>query len=122
MIPRFGGDYLSDVPRGIRIYRARLPHTDRKFLREVRRTGVEVEAVTINPIGVARAWRVLDRRVPDLSGTRRSHIYAYAYMMARYMRETGPDLVVSLPCYAPQWWCPPCRCSIRATPNPSPLC
>ncbi len=95
VIPRLGGDYLSDVPRGMRIYRARLPHTDRKFLRGVRRTGVEVEAMTINPIGVARAWRVLDRRVPDLSGTSRYHIYAYAYMMARYMRETGPDLVVS---------------------------
>ena len=96
VIPRLGGDYLSDVPRGMRIYRARLPHTDRKFLRGVRRTGVEVEAVTINPIGVVRAWRGLDRRVPDLSGKRRHRVYAYAYMTARHIRETGPDLVVSL--------------------------
>ena len=95
VIPRFGGDYRSDVPRGMRVYRARLPHTDRKLLRAVRRTGVEVEASTVNPVGVARAWRALDRRFPDLSGKRRHRVYAYAHMMARHIREVGSDLVVS---------------------------
>ncbi len=95
VIPRFVGDYRATIPRGMRIYRAKLLYTDRKFLREVRRAGVEVEASTINPVGCARAWRVLDRRFPDLSGKRRHHIYAYAYMTARYIREVGPDLVMS---------------------------
>ena len=95
VLPRFVGDYRATIPREMRIYRAKLLYTDRKFLREVRRTGVEVEALTINPVGVARAWRVLDRRFPDLSGKRRYHVYAYAYMTARYIREVGPDLVVA---------------------------
>ena len=95
VIPRFVGDYRATIPREMRIYRAKFLYTDRKFLREVRRIGVEVEALTINPIGVARAWRALDRRFPDLSGKRRHHIYAYAYMTARYIREVGPDLVAA---------------------------
>ena len=95
VLPRFVGDYRATIPREMRIYRAKLLYTDRKFLREVRRAGVEVEALTINPVGVARAWRALDRRFPGLSGKRRHHVYAYAYMTARYIREVGPDLVVS---------------------------
>ncbi len=95
VIPRFGGDYRSDIPNGMRVYRARLPHTDRKLLRAVRRAGVEVEALTINPVGVARAWRALDRRFPDLPGKRKSRVYAYAHMMARHIREVSPDLVMS---------------------------
>ena len=94
VIPRFAGDYRTGVPRGMRVYRARLPHTDRKFLRAVRRTGVQVEALTINPISVARAWRVLERRFPGLPGRRRQRIYAYAHMIARHVREAGADLVV----------------------------
>ncbi len=95
VIPRFGGDYQSEIPREMRVYRARLPHTGRKFLRAVRRTGVSVEALIINPVGVARAWRALDRRFPDLPCKRRHRVYAYAHMMARHIREVGPDLVVS---------------------------
>ena len=95
VIPRFVGDYQATIPREMRIYRAKLLYTDRKFLREVRRAGIEVEALTVNPIGVARAWRILDRRFPGLSGKRRHHVYAYAYMTARYIREVAPDLVAA---------------------------
>ncbi len=98
VIPLFAGDYLSDIPRGMRIYRARLPHTDRKFLRAVRRTGVEVEAVAVNPIGVARTWWVLRRKhpgIPVMRGRGLRSIYPYAEVLARYIREVRPDLVVS---------------------------
>ena len=95
VVPRLAGDYRAAIPRGMRIYRARLPHTDRKFLRAVRRAGVEVEALTVNPVGVARASRVLDRRFPDLPGKRRHRVYAYAHMIARHVREVGPDLVAA---------------------------
>ncbi len=95
MIPRFAGDYQNSIPRGMRVYRARLPHTDRKLLRNVRRSGVEVEALIVNPIEIARARRVLDRRFPDLPNERRHRIYAYAHMIARRIRQAGPDLVVS---------------------------
>ena len=95
VIPRFAGDYRADVPRGMPVYRARLPHTDRKLLRQIRRAGVEVEALTVNPFGVACSWRVLDRRFPVLSGVRRHRVYAYAHMIAKYIRESAPDVVVS---------------------------
>ncbi len=98
VVPRFAGDYRAAIPRGMRIYRARFPHTDRRFLRAVRRTGVEVEALTINPVGVARAWRLLGRRhpgIPVIRGRGLRSIYPYAEVLARYIREVGPDLVVS---------------------------
>ena len=98
VVPRFAGDYRAAIPRGMRIYRARLPHTDRKFLRAVRRTGVEVEALTINPVDVLHAWRFLRRRhpgIPVIRGRGLRSIYPYAEVLARYIREICPDLVVS---------------------------
>ena len=93
--PRLAGDYRTGIPCGMRVYRARLPYTDRKFLRQVQRSGVHVEALTVNPIGVACSWRFLDRRFPALSGVRKSRIYAYAHMIATYIRDVTPDVVVS---------------------------
>ena len=52
VIPCFAGDYRAAIPRGLRLYRGRLPHTDRTFLREVRRSGATVTALGVNP-GVA---------------------------------------------------------------------
>ncbi len=98
VIPRFAGDYRAGIPRGMRVYRARLPHTDRKFLRDVRRTGVEVEAMAVGPIRVARTWRILRRkhpRIPVIRGRGMRSIYPYAEVLAGYIREIGPDLVVS---------------------------
>ena len=59
VIPCLSGDYRAAIPRGARLYRGRFPRTDRTFLQEVRRAGVEVEAMTVNPFGVARSWLVL---------------------------------------------------------------
>ena len=95
VIPRFAGDYRAAIPGGMRVYRARIPGTDRKLLRAVQRSGVQVEAMTINPIRVARSRLVLGRKGLDLPIRRSHHVYAYAYMIAAYVREARPHVLVS---------------------------
>ena len=98
VLPRCAGDYRAAIPRGMRVYRARLPHTDRSFLRALRQAGVEVETIAVNPIRVARTWRLLRRRhprIPVIRGRGLRSVYPCAEVLARYLREVGPDLVVS---------------------------
>ncbi len=98
VIPRFAGDYRAAVPGGMRVHRARIPGTDRKLLRAVRRAGIEVEATTVNPFGAARAWLVLAwryPRIPAIRGSGMRSIYPYAHILARYVRDARPDVLVS---------------------------
>ena len=95
VIPRFAGDYRAAVPGGMRVYRARIPGTDRKLLRAVQRAGVQVEATTVNPVGVARSWLVLGRKGLDLPVRRRHRVHAYATMIATYVCEARPQVLVS---------------------------
>ena len=95
VIPRLAGDYRAAIPGGMRVWRARIPGTDRKFLRAVQRSGVQVEAMTVNPFGVARSWLVLGQKGLDLPVRRRHRVYAYATMIARYVRDARPHVLVS---------------------------
>ncbi len=95
VIPKFAGDYRAAIPDGMRVWRARIPGTDRKFLRAVQRAGVEVEAMTVNPFGVVRSWLVLGRKGLHLPARRRHRVYAYAAMIATYVREVRPHVLVS---------------------------
>ena len=95
VIPRLAGDYRAAVPGGIRVWRARIPGTDRNLLRAMQRSGVRVEAMTVNPFGVARSWLVLGRKGLHLPVRRRHRVYAYATMIARYVREARPHVLVS---------------------------
>ena len=95
VIPRLAGDYRAAVPGGIRVWRARIPGTDRNLLRAMQRSGVHVEAMTVNPFGVARSWLVLGRKGLHLPVRRRHRVYAYATMIARYVREARPHVLVS---------------------------
>ena len=95
VIPRLAGDYRAAIPSEMRIRRARIPGTDRKLLRALQRSGVQVEAMTVNPIGVARSWLVLGRKGLDLPVRRRHRVYAYATMIATYVREARPQVLVS---------------------------
>ena len=95
VIPRLAGDYRAAIPGGMRVWRARIPGTDREFLRAVRRSGVQVEAMTVNPFGVARTWLVLSRKGLDLPVRRRHRVHAYACMIATYVREARPHVLVS---------------------------
>ncbi len=98
VIPRLAGDYRAAVPGGMRVYRARIPGTDRKLLRAVQRAEVQVEATTVNPVGAARTWLVLARRYPRIPVLRVSgmrSIYPCAHILSRYVREVCPHVLVS---------------------------
>ena len=98
VIPRFAGDYRAAIPGGIRVWRARFPGTDRQFLRAVRRSGVQVEAMTVNPFGAARTWLALRRQypgIPVLHGSGLRSIYPYAHVLAQYIRKVRPHVLVS---------------------------
>ncbi len=95
VIPKFAGDYRAAIPGGMRVYRARFPGTDRKLLREVQRAGIEVKAMTVNPIGIGRTWLTLAGKGFNLPVRSRHRVYAYASMIATYVREACPDVLVS---------------------------
>ena len=98
VIPRLAGDYRAAIPGGMRVWRARIPGTDRKFLRAVRRSGVRVEVIAVNPIGVARTWLALRRKypgIPVIRGSGLRSIYPYAHVLSRYVREVHPQVLVS---------------------------
>ena len=95
VIPCLAGDYRAAIPRGARLYRGRFPHTDGTFLREVRRAGVEVKAMTVNPVGVARAWLALAWKHPGVRVRRMRSLYASVHILSRYLREARPHVLVS---------------------------
>ena len=82
MIPRLAGDYRAAVPSGMRIYRARIPGTDRELLRAVQRSGADVKVMTVNPFRVVWNWLALGRKGLHLPVRRRRRVYAYATMIA----------------------------------------
>ncbi len=98
VIPRFAGDYRAAIPGGMRVYRARIPGADRELLRAAQRAGVQVEVMSVNPIGVARSWLVLSRkypRIPVLRDSSMRSIYPYAHFLAQYIREVRPHVLVA---------------------------
>ena len=98
VIPKLAGDYRAAIPDGMRVWRARIPGTDGRFLRAIRRARVDMEAMTVNPIGAARTWLVLARRypgIPVLRGSGMRSIYSHAHFLARYVREVRPHVLIS---------------------------
>ena len=95
VIPCFAGDYRSAIPRGLRLYRGRLPHTDRTFLREVQRSGAAVTALGGNPLAVAWVGLVLGRTHPGVRVRRQRSLYASVHILERYLRRARPQMLVS---------------------------
>ena len=95
VIPCFAGDYRAAIPRGLRLYRGRLPHTDRTFLREVRRSGAAVTALGVNPFAVAWVGLVLGRKYPGVRVRRWRSLYASVHILDRYLRLARPQVLVS---------------------------
>ena len=95
VIPCFAGDYRAAIPRGLQLYRGRLPHTDRTFLREVQRSGAAVTALGVNPFTVARIGLVLGRKHPGVRVRRKRSLYASVHILNRYLREARPQALVS---------------------------
>ena len=95
VIPCFAGDYRAAIPRGLQLYRGRLPHTDRTFLREVQRSGAAVTALGVNPFTVARIGLVLGRKHPGVRVRRKRSLYASVHILNRYLRNARPQVLVS---------------------------
>ncbi len=95
VIPCFAGDYRAAIPRGVRLYRGRLPHTDRTFLREVQRSGAAVTALGVNPFTVAWIGLVLGRKHPGVRVRRKRSLYASVHILNRYLRNARPQVLVS---------------------------
>ena len=101
VIPCFAGDYRAAIPRGVRLYRGRLPHTDRTFLREVQQSaaggaeGAGVTALGVNPFAVAWVGLVLGRKHPGVRVRRKRSLYASVHILNRYLREARPQVLVS---------------------------
>ena len=101
VIPCFAGDYRAAIPRGVRLYRGRLPHTDRTFLREVQQSaaggaeGAGVTALGVNPFAVAWVGLVLGRKHPGVRVRRKRSLYASVHILNRYLREARPHVLVS---------------------------
>ena len=95
VVPCFAGDYRAAIPRGVRLYRGRLPHTDRSFLREVQRSGAAVAALGVNPVSVARTGLVLGRKHLGVRVRRKRSLYASVDILNRYLREARPQVLAS---------------------------
>ena len=95
VIPCLAGDYRAAIPRGARLYRGRFPHTDRTFLRTVRRAGIEVKAMFVNPIAVAWTGLAFRRKYPGVRVRWQHSLYASVHILNRYLREARPDVLVS---------------------------
>ena len=98
VVPCFAGDYRAVISRDVRLYRGRLPHTDRKFLREVQRSvagGAGVTALGVNPFAVAWIGLVLGRKHPGVRVRRKRSLYASVHILNRYLREARPQVLVS---------------------------
>ena len=98
VIPRLVGDYRASIPREMRMFRSRDPRTDGRLLRDVQRSGVEVKVLTFSPVRKFRAWRNLRRsfpEVPVVHGRGLRSVYFHAETLARYIRESNPDVVLS---------------------------
>ena len=95
VIPKFAGDYRAAIPRGVQLYRGRLPHTDRTFLREVQSSGAEITALCVNPVKVAWTGLVLGRKHPGVRVRWQRSLYASVHILTRYLREARPDVLVS---------------------------
>ena len=95
VVPCFAGDYRAAIPRGVRLYRGRLPHTDRRFLREVQRSGAAVTALGVNPVSVAWIGLVLGRKHLGVQVRRKRSLYASVHILNRYLCEARPHVLVS---------------------------
>ena len=98
VVPCFAGAYRAAIPPGVRLYRGRLPHTDRRFLRQVQQSaagGAKVTALGVNPFTVAWIGLVLGRKHPGVRVRRKRSLYASVHILDRYLRTARPQVLVS---------------------------
>ena len=84
------GEYRNAVPDGVRIYRRRRRHADRKLLRYFRARNIETHLLPVNPLAELAARRSLRRTFPEID-LRASEVRD-AVAVARYFREARPEI------------------------------
>ena len=87
------GDYRAGIPQGLRVYRPRLRSLDGELLAHCLERGIEVNGLTINPVAAAWAWIALNRRYTGFR-VRKKHAL-YAHIVARYIREARPHVLLA---------------------------
>ena len=93
VLMRLKGRYKTTIPDGIRLYHQRLGRPDRALAAHCRERGIDLRMLASGPLGTLRAWRLLQRRFPEIE-VRLSHARA-AHGVARYLREARPRLLLS---------------------------
>ncbi len=93
LVARFIVAYRDSLTKGMRLYHPRLPNSDRELLRHCRERGVEVKALTINPLAAAWAWLVLRRK--QLGINIKPRYALFAHLIARYIRQERPQVLMS---------------------------
>ncbi len=88
VVDYFRGVYRAGIPQGIRLYHPRLPGSDGSLLRHCRRRGIEVNALTINPMAAVWNLHNLRRKHPGARVGRRQAVFAW--VIARYIRLVPP--------------------------------
>ena len=85
--------YPAEVPKGMRLYRPRLPNLSRAAARSCREQGIRVAGLAVAPTA-AWDWFALGRRRLGVPVQFKCAIYAHA--IARYVRLERPQLLLSL--------------------------
>ena len=93
LMARFILDYPTEVPKGMRLYRPRLPNASRAAARRCRAQGIRVSALAVAPTA-AWDWFALGRRRLGVRVQFKRALYAHA--IARYVRVERPQLLLSL--------------------------
>ncbi len=93
LVARFIAAYRDALPKGLRLYRPRLPYSDWELLRHCRDRGIEVKTVPINPLAAVRAWLTL--RQKRLGVSVRPRYALFAHLVARYIRQAHPQVLMS---------------------------
>jgi len=93
VMERIAGQYREHIPKGLRLCYPSAWNADRELLRYWRERGVQMQELTVNPMGALWSWLVLERKRLGVRVRRRYALYAYG--IARYVRKFSPDLLLS---------------------------
>ncbi len=98
LLARFRGAYREGIPAGTRLYYPRLPNSDKGLLGYCRERGIETKALTIDPLAATWAWLLLRRKHRGMRVGLKQAVFAW--VIARYIREARPHLLMSAPDYS----------------------
>lgn len=93
LLGRFLVAYQDSLPPGMRLYYWGLRKSDRKAIRRCRERGIEVKALTVNPMSAVWDWLALRRRRRGINVNTKDTVFAH--LVAHYIRQERPSLLLS---------------------------